>query len=95
MTKADLIHQVANSNQHLTVKEAELIVNLIFDSMTEALAKGDRIEIRGFGSFKVKHREAREGRNPRTGVPVRIPSKRYPAFKIGRKLEKMINPENS
>jgi integration host factor subunit beta len=92
MKKSDLIDQVANSSHHLTLKEAEIIINVIFDAMTDTLAKGERIEIRGFGSFKVKQREARAGRNPRTGESVQISAKRVPSFKVGKKLLEMINP---
>ena len=67
------------------------MVNTIFDSMVEALKRGDRIEIRGFGSFQVKLREAREGRNPKTGAPVHISAKRTPFFKVGKELKEMVD----
>jgi len=76
----------------LTQKDAEIIVDTIFDSMVECLAQGERIEIRGFGSFAVKHRDTREGRNPKTGETVHIPAKRMPHFKIGKELYGRINP---
>jgi integration host factor subunit beta len=76
----------------LTQKDAEIIVDTVFDSMIESLAQGERIEIRGFGSFAVKHRDDREGRNPKTGEPVHIPAKRMPHFKIGKELYERINP---
>ena len=91
MTKSELAAAVANRLPYLTRKDAEIIVNTIFDSMTEALAQGSRIEIRGFGSFAVKLRPAREGRNPRTGETVQIPEKRSPHFKIGKELYGRIN----
>jgi integration host factor subunit beta len=75
----------------LARKDAEIIVETIFDSMVEGLARGDRIEIRGFGSFAVKHRAARDGRNPKTGEAVHIPAKRMPHFKIGKELYGRIN----
>ena len=73
-------------------KDAEIIVDTIFDSMVESLAQGERIEIRGFGSFAVKHRAAHEGRNPKTGETVHIPAKRMPLFKVGKELAERINP---
>lgn len=91
MTRSDLVAQVANRNQHLTQKEAEIIVNHIFDSMLDALSKAERIEIRGFGSFSVKQREPRMGRNPKTGETVEIAAKRVPFFRIGKELQEMIN----
>jgi len=91
MTKSDLIERVAARKEHVSKKDTELVVNTIFDSMTEALRSGDRIEIRGFGSFQVKVREAREGRNPKTGDEVRIPAKRTPFFKVGKELKERID----
>ena len=91
MTKRELITHVARRLPYLTLKDAEIIVDTIFDSMVDALAQGDRIEIRGFGSFKVKDREEREGRNPVTGESVQIPAKKYPFFKIGKELRERIN----
>ena len=93
MTKSELINRVAERLPYLTRKDAEIIVNTIFDSMVDALVEGDRIEIRGFGSFKEKTRGDREGRNPKTGESVRIPAKRMPFFKIGKELYERINPE--
>ena len=91
MTKSELINSVAERLTYLTRKDAEIIVNTIFDSMVDALVGGDRIEIRGFGSFKVKNRGDREGRNPKTGDSVHIPAKRMPFFKIGKELYERIN----
>ena len=95
MTKSELINRVAERLPYLTRKDAEIIVNTIFDSMVDALVDGDRIEIRGFGSFKVKNRGDREGRNPKTGESVRIPAKRMPFFKIGKELYERINQESA
>jgi integration host factor beta subunit len=91
MTKSDLIDTVAERLPHLTRKDAAIIINTIFDGMTDALANGERIEIRGFGSFRVNQRGEREGRNPRTGETVQIPAKRLPSFKTGRELHERIN----
>ena len=91
MTKSDLIERVAARKEHVSKKDTELVVNTIFDTMTQALRTNDRIEIRGFGSFQVKIREAREGRNPKTGDEVRIPAKRTPFFKVGKELKERID----
>ena len=92
MTRSELVISVVERLPFLTHKDAEIIVDTIFDSMIEELAQGDRIEIRGFGSFAVKHRDPREGRNPRTGETVHIPAKRMPHFKIGKELYERMNP---
>ena len=91
MTKSGLIEDVARRTPHISKKDTEVVVNTIFDSMIEALKDGDRIEIRGFGSFQVKVREAREGRNPKTGEPVHISAKRTPFFKVGKELKEMVD----
>ena len=91
MTKSGLIEEVANRTPHISKKDTEVVVNTIFDSMIEALRGGERIEIRGFGSFQVKLREAREGRNPKTGEPVHISAKRTPFFKVGKELKEMVD----
>ena len=91
MTKSGLIEDVARLTPHISKKDTEVVVNTIFDSMIEALKEGDRIEIRGFGSFQVKVREAREGRNPKTGEPVHISAKRTPFFKVGKELKEMVD----
>ena len=91
MTKSDLIERVAARLPHISKKDTETVVNTIFDSMSEALQRSDRIEIRGFGSFQVKTREAREGRNPKTGEEVQIPAKRTPFFKVGKELKERID----
>ena len=91
MTKSELITHVARRLPFIPLKDAEIIVDMIFDSMVDALAQGDRIEIRGFGSFKVKDRGEREGRNPKTGESIHIPAKKYPFFRIGKELHERIN----
>ena len=91
MTKSGLIEEVAKRTPHISKKDTEVVVNTIFDSMTQALKEGERIEIRGFGSFQVKVREAREGRNPKTGEPVQISAKRTPFFKVGKELKEMVD----
>ena len=87
MTKRDLIDEVVKIYPRFSGRDAEVIVNAVFDSMTDALARGERIEIRGFGSFVVKHRQAREGRNPKTGAVVPVAAKRVPFFKVGKELK--------
>ncbi len=91
MTKSGLIEEVARRTPHVSKKDTEVVVNTIFDSMIHALRNGERIEIRGFGSFQVKVREAREGRNPKTGEPVHISAKRTPFFKVGKELKEMVD----
>jgi len=91
MTKSGLIEAVAERTPHISKKDTEIVVNTIFESMAEALRAGHRIEIRGFGSFQVKVREAREGRNPKTGEPVHISAKRTPFFKVGKELKEMVD----
>lgn len=91
MTKRDLIEEVAQQYPRFSRRDAEVMVNAVFDSMTEALAKGERIEIRGFGSFIVKQRDAREGRNPRTGALVSVAAKKVPLFKVGKELRLRVD----
>ena len=90
VTKSDLIETVAQK-LHLPKGKAELIVNCVFDSMEESLKKGERIEIRGFGSFEIRHYKPYEGRNPRTGDPVAVQEKRLPFFKVGKELKERVN----
>lgn len=90
MTKSDLIEKVA-AQLNLPKGKAELIINCIFDSMEEALKQGQRIEIRGFGSFEIRKYKAYEGRNPRTGDPVGVHPKRLPFFKVGKELKERVN----
>ena len=91
MTKRDLIDEVLKSFPRFSRRDAEVMVNAVFDSMTEALTRGDRIEIRGFGSFVVKHRRSREGRNPKTGKTVSVAAKRVPFFKVGKELRVRVD----
>lgn len=95
MTKRDLIEEVAQHYPRFSRRDAEVMVNAVFDSMTEALAKSERIEIRGFGSFIVKHRPAREGRNPRTGAVVAVAAKRVPLFKVGKELRLRVDGQST
>lgn len=90
MNKSELIEQLS-LKANLTKKRAEIVANLLFNSMSEALAKGDRIEIRGFGSLINKHYEAYEGRNPRTGEVIQVPEKKLPFFKVGKDLRERVN----
>ena len=92
MTKSELIQRLAERNPHLYLRDVEKIVETIFDEITDALANGDRIELRGFGAFSVKHRDARIGRNPRTGEAVQVEAKRLPFFKTGKELRERLNP---
>jgi integration host factor subunit beta len=91
MTKSGLIQVVAGKMPHLSARDVEIVVNTIFDAMTHALDVGDRIEIRGFGSFSVRHRRARQGRNPKTGESIAVPPKRVPFFTVGHELKKRVN----
>ncbi len=90
MTKSELIEAIANELK-LPKGKAELIVNCVFDSMEVALKRGERIEIRGFGSFEIRHYKAYEGRNPRTGTKVEVRPKRLPFFKVGKELKERVN----
>jgi integration host factor subunit beta len=90
MTKADLVEQVAGEAE-MTKKDAEQLVEIVFDSIIGALNKGEKIELRGFGSFRVRERNARKGRNPKTGTAVNIPAKRVAYFKPGKELKEVIN----
>ncbi len=91
MTRSQLILRLAAQNPHLVHREVELLVNAIFETIGAGLARGDRIEIRGFGSFAVKEYAPRIGRNPRTGEAVQVPAKRRLNFKIGKELRRRIN----
>src|SRR6059058_6279425 len=90
MTKAELVDEVARVVQ-LTKKQAETIVNIVFDSIVESLRSGQKIELRGFGSFRLRNRKSRTGRNPKTGEKVEVPSKKIPYFKPGKELKELIN----
>lgn len=91
MTKSELIARLAAANPHLYQRDIERIVTTIFDEITEALANGDRVELRGFGAFSVKQRGARVGRNPRTGDAVDVSEKFIPYFKTGKQLRDKLN----
>ena len=91
MTKSDLIQRLAELNPHLVHRDVEKIVNTVFDEIALALAAGNRVELRGFGAFSVKERNARTGRNPRTGDPVEVVAKRVPYFKTGKELRERLN----
>lgn len=91
MTKSELIQRLAQRNPHLYQRDVERIVSTIFEEITEALARGDRVELRGFGAFSVKQRGARTGRNPRTGESVAVEEKSVPFFKTGKELRDRLN----
>lgn len=93
MIKSELVQRIAAANQHLLHKDVEQIVNVILEEITDALARGDRVELRGFGAFTVKHRAARRGRNPRTGEPVFVEEKYVPFFKTGKELRERLNKD--
>src|SRR5262249_52182408 len=91
MIKSELVQAIARQNPHLYQRDVEHIINAILDSITEALARGDRVELRGFGAFSVKNRPARVGRNPRTGTPVEVTEKFVPFFKTGKERRERLN----
>ena len=91
MTKSELMAELAAANPHLTARDVELIVATVFDEITGALARGERVELRGFGAFTIKRRNARTGRNPRTGETVPVEEKAVPFFKAGKELRERVN----
>jgi integration host factor subunit beta len=91
LTKSELIELVADRVPHIAKKDVETAINSVFDSMIDALRQEERIEIRGFGSFVVRKRTAREGRNPKTGERVLVPTKRMPFFTVGKELKERVN----
>jgi integration host factor beta subunit len=91
MTKSELIARLSEERQSLTRRESEQVVNLIFDSIGDALTRGDRVEIRGFGSFTVRERNGRTARNPKSGALVTIPARKTPFFKTGKDLREKVN----
>ncbi len=91
MTKSELVQQLAERNPHLYLRDVEKIVDTIFEEITAALVRGDRVELRGFGAFSIKQRDGRTGRNPRTGASVQVSSKRLPFFKTGKGLRERLN----
>jgi len=94
MTKAELVEEVARVSD-LTKKHSESIVNTVFDSIIDALQKDEKIELRGFGSFRIRQRRSRQGRNPKTGDKVDVPAKRIPYFKPGKELKELINSSSA
>ena len=91
MIKSELIARIAATNAHLFHRDVEKIVNVVFDEIVDALSRGERVELRGFGAFTVKHRTARQGRNPRTGDSVSVDEKFVPFFKTGKELREKLN----
>ncbi len=91
MTRSELIDELARRNPHLLQRDAEAIVSTVFEEITLALGRGDRVELRGFGAFTAKSRQPRLGRNPRTGETVAVGAKRLPFFKAGKELRERIN----
>ena len=91
MTKSELIQRIAEMNPHLFHRDVERIVSTILEEISDALANGNRVEVRGFGAFSVKERDARVGRNPRTGEAVQVAEKRIPFFKTGKQLRDRLN----
>ena len=91
MIRSELIQKIADETPHLYQRDVERIVNTIFDEVTSAMSRGDRVELRGFGAFSVKQRDARVGRNPRTGETVKVDEKHVPFFKTGKLLRDRLN----
>jgi integration host factor subunit beta len=91
MIKSELVQRIAETNPHLYQRDVENIVDAILDEITRALARGDRVELRGFGAFSVKQRPARTGRNPRTGEQVKVTEKVVPYFKTGKEMRERLN----
>ena len=90
MTKAELVEKVSGQI-NLTKKQTEIIVNTVFQSITESLSEGKKVELRGFGSFRIRERNARLGRNPKSGAQVDVPAKRVPFFKAGKELRELVD----
>lgn len=91
MTKSELIETVASRVSSFSRKDIEIIIETLFDSMCDSLTRGEKVEIRGFGSFKIKERDGRQGRNPKSGENIFIESKRVPFFKAGKEIKERIN----
>ncbi len=91
MTRSELIEEVASKTANFTKRDVEIIVSTLFKSIAESLARGEKIEIRGFGSFKVKQRDARRGRNPKSGEGIMVESKKVPFFKAGKEFKQRVN----
>ena len=93
MIRSELLQALAKDNPELRQEEVEQVLDIFFDEITERLAECGRVELRGFGTFSTREREARTGRNPRTGEAVEVPSKRVPYFKPGKEMRERLNPE--
>lgn len=91
MIRSELIQKISEENPHLFQRDVERIVNTVFEEVINAMARGDRVELRGFGAFSVKKRDARQGRNPRTGESVSVEQKHVPFFKTGKLLRERLN----
>ncbi len=91
MTKARIIEKVSEQVSLLTKRQAEIVVNTLFNSVRDSLHRGDKTEIRGFGSFRLRSRRMKEGRNPKTGATVSVPAKKVPFFKAGKELKELLN----
>lgn len=91
MTKAQIIEKVSEQVPILTKRQAEIVVNTLFNSVRDSLHRGDKTEIRGFGSFRLRNRRMKEGRNPKTGATVSVPAKKVPFFKAGKELKELLN----
>ena len=94
MTKAELVAKVA-SQINLTKKQTEVVVNTVFHSITESLSEGKKVELRGFGSFRIRERNPRTGRNPKSGVKVEVPAKKVPFFKAGKELRELVDKNSA
>ena len=93
MIRSELLQALAKDNPELRQEEVEQVLDIFFDEITERMAEGGRVELRGFGTFSTREREARTGRNPRTGEAVDVPAKRVPYFKPGKEMRERLNPE--
>ena len=91
MIRSELLHELARENPELRADEVEQVVDIFFDQIASRLAEGGRVELRGFGAFSTRERDARKGRNPRTGQAVEVPAKRVPYFKPGKEMRRMLN----
>lgn len=93
MIRSELLHELGKENPDLRAEEVEQVVDIFFDEITKRLADGGRVELRGFGAFSTRERDAREGRNPRTGDKVEVPAKRVPYFKPGKEMRQRLNSD--
>ncbi len=91
MTEAELVDKISEKKIDLTRKQVEVVVNTVLDGIKDALSRDDKVEIRGFGSFRIRHRRAKEGRNPKTGEAVAVPPKKVPFFKAGKEMREMVD----